>query len=190
MANTFDLITRTEVAGGSTSVLFSTIPQTYDDLFFKFNLNSTYTAGGTINLYMQVNTSSGPYRMKYMAAYGTASGNLETNTFNETTNLGYSSQRLGHMVQTSRSGSANMYSCADMMFCNYRNATGFAKGYIVQSATSNNAVDASGAQLTSAGVGRWNSGDAATSIRFIIEDAAGTTFNAGGSISMYGISRT
>jgi hypothetical protein len=189
MANTFDLITRTDVSGGSTSVLFSSIPQTYDDLFFKFNLNSAYTGGGTINLYMQVNTSAGPYRMKYMAAYSTGSSNLETNTFNEGVNLSYDSIRLGHMVQTSRTGSANMYSCCDLMFCNYRNSSGFAKGFLTQGAVSNNAVDSAGAMLTSAGVGRWNSGSAATSIRFIIEDAS-TTFNAGGSISMYGINRT
>jgi hypothetical protein len=189
MANTYTKISTTPISGVNT-VLLSAIPATFDDLVLKFSLNSSYTGGGACNLQIQFNGSSSGYQSKVFYAYGSASSNFTTETWTTLTQYGYTAGRMGYMINSSTSGSVNLFSSAELYIGNYCNSTGFAKTWLGAMHTAQLDTNNGGSNSSGTSVGRWNSGEAITSIRLVQEDLGSATFNSGSNVTLYGIKRT
>ncbi len=167
MANTFTAIATTNVgSGGTSTITFSSIPQTFNDLVVLMSIRST--SGNTNATQMAVNgdTTSGNYSAIVLENAGGAAGFIPTPQY---------------FVGTFQppNYTANIFSSHKVHIPSYTNAR--RKTWIGESAAENNATtgvaDAFGV--------RWNNTAAITSLTFTLATGNFAEFS---SITLYGIS--
>jgi len=145
------LQTVTVGAGGTSSIDFTNIPQTYTDLVISLSIKDTSTGtSGASYIDLQFNNSTGTYTVKRLlgAASATASNSAQTSNF----------MSIGYMGN-SRASMANAFTTAELYIPNYTN---FNQKTI-------NAVysmpDSSTGSYNGYGAGLWNQVDPITSIK-------------------------
>jgi hypothetical protein len=126
MANTFVKIASAAVgAGGTSSVTFSSIPQTYTDLVLKASARSTRAGLDEDGFTIQLNSSTTGYTYITTIGQGSSIGNLNTT---------YEQTWAGEV--NAGSSTANTFNNLEAYFTNYTGST--AKPYLVDSAQENN----------------------------------------------------
>lgn len=167
MAITHTLIqTITVGAGGTSSIDFSSIPQTYTDLLVLLSARTTQTAVGD-DLYMYFNGVTTNRSDRFV--YGNGSSALSTTV----------GPHVGTM--TSNTATASVFGNAAIYICNYASTT-LTKSISGDSVSENNATQA----FTDLTASLWNSTAAITSIQ--IPTAAGRgVWMQYSSASLYGI---
>lgn len=161
------LIETKTLGTSQTTISFSSIPQTFTDLYLVFSLRVTDTsdAGGSYYT-IAINGGGTSTTTRYMQGNG-ASGSAAAGPLNG----------LAGVAATNAS-TANTF-CTDTLYLpNYRSST--AKSYSVDSASENDATRA----FTTIVAGQWNNTAAITSLAFT--PSVGD-FMAGSTISLYGI---
>jgi hypothetical protein len=158
MPTTYEPIATTTLTTSSSSVLFSSIPQTYTDLVLVTNLIS---ASGGQDLDIRFNGDSAA-NYSWTSLYGTGSVVASTRNSNDTK---FRTDFYGYIETTLREN-------AIIQIQNYSNTTTF-KSAISRANNANTGVDLN--------VGLWRSTAAISSITFVNNLAAGSTLN------LYGI---
>lgn len=149
MAITYIPIASTTVgAGGTASIAFSGIPQTYTDLKLVLSLRVSGSATGGVNCYIAFNGSASNISSVWIIGTGSA-----VNAANRTD--AYTIE-VNSAAQTS-----STFSNGEFYFVNYRNS--FNKGYNLENVVENNATAAN----TNLVGGLWSSTSAITSIELV-----------------------
>jgi hypothetical protein len=180
MANTFTLISSSTVpADGSSSIVFSNIPGTYNDLCLKFSLRGSTTSIVGYNwLGMRFNSSSGEtYTGRLIFASGTS---VNSYSFSDTQfrQFGFDNNSAG-----SPYGTANTFSNGEIYISNYTN-TSYSKTISVDSVAETNASSYNAIGLFG---GLWPSSAAITSISLYDLDVS---FVQNSTASLYGIRKS
>jgi len=130
MPNTFTLIaSSTAGAGGTAAFNFTSIPSTFTDLCIITSLRSERTTGGTDNLRLEINSSSGNFSYIYLEGTGSAA-----TSGSDTTNIvGYLTQDGGTVGWT-----ANTFTSTSIYIPNYAGSNN--KSISVDTVTENSAV--------------------------------------------------
>lgn len=167
MANTYDIIASATVgAGGSSTIDFTSIPQTYTDLVIKIcsrtNENSVYGS-----VYITLNGSTANFSGRALEGTGTAAA-----TFTFTNN------ELG--PGAGATATAGIYGSIDVYIPNYA-GTSNTKNLYSDCNGENNASSIIQKLLSS----RWNVTSAITSITLAAN--TGNTFNQYSTATLYGI---
>jgi hypothetical protein len=164
MANTFIKISTVTVsAGGSSTIDFTSIPQTYTDL--KLILCNRSSNTGTVDgspIYFNSDTTSGNYTYRRVLGDGAS----------------VASATVNGLVLPGSSATANAFANSEIYIPNYTGSNN--KTMSIDSVTETNAVDGY-AGLTA---GRWSGTAAITSIR--IQNVGGT-FVQYSTATLYGI---
>lgn len=165
MPNTFiEIATVTVGAGGATSIDFTSIPQTYDNLMLKLSLRSSTT---TIDTKMEFNGITTGYSRTSLTGSGAAAG------------FGSASDAwVGATVSSAHT--ANAFSSSEIFIPNY--TLNVNKMYSTDSVSENNATTAY--QLLNANL--WSNTNAITSIKFSGLTTA-ITFVQHSTATLYGI---
>lgn len=129
---TYELIASTTLSSPTTTITFSSIPQTYTDLLIRFNIRNDVAGGGTYNVALRINGNSGTNYFT-QRLYGSGSsvsgfiGNSETQT------LAGQSNAAGD--------TANTFTSNEFYLANYKSTAGRFMGTTI-SAGENNSVAA------------------------------------------------
>ena len=168
MATTYTLIASSTPSTGTTSVIFSSIPQTYTDLELRFSARRQNGAniGSGYSIYFNNNTSG------YSSTYIDVTNNIVTSS-----RLSNRSQIDGSYVNDNAS-TANTFSNSTLYIPNYTAST--AKPISLISPTENNGSNAPVQNTASL----WNNTAAITSINI---DIAFSGYVSGSSFYLYGI---
>lgn len=137
------LIEHQELASAAASITFSSIPQTYTDLYLIFSIRQS--SSGVNQALLEFNGSSSNFSFRFLQGSGSAASS-GTNTLN-----------FGGLVQGSASTS-NTFASNSLYIPNYSGST--AKSWSIDAVTENNATEAY--QHLVAGL--WNQTAAITSI--------------------------
>ena len=158
MPSTYEAIATLTTSGGESSVTFSSIPSTYTDLVIVGSINATTP----YEIFMRFNSDTGTnYSVTGLEGNGTAAFSFrETNSIRA--NTGFSNSTNPNPVLINLQ--------------NYSNSTTY-KTYVSRSS----AAPASAIAYT----GLWRNTAAINAITFVLTVAK--TFNAGTTISLYGI---
>jgi hypothetical protein len=114
MPNTHTIISKAVVgSGGASSIIFSSIPATYTDLFIKCSLRSDYAAV-RMNINLTLNAVSSGYTSRYLTG---ASGNPGT-----ASNATGTSQMYGGEIPAA-TATANTFANADIYIPNYTSSS-------------------------------------------------------------------
>jgi len=159
MPTTYEPISSITLGVSSSSVVFSSIPQTYTDLIIVTNLISA--SGGGQDLDIRFNGDSGA-NYSWISLYGTGSVAASTRTNNDTK---YRTDFYGYIETTLRQN-------AIIQIQNYSKTTTY-KTALSRANNANTGVDLN--------VGLWRSTAAISSITFVNNLAASSTLN------LYGI---
>ena len=166
MANTYTLIQSVTVgSGGTASITFAGIPQTYTDLLLVVSGRAT-TDNPTLYVYMNGDTTAGNYSFRLLGGDG-ASASSST------------ASQAWFMRVAPSSATASTFSNGCMYVPNYTDSTSN-QSVSVDSVTENNGTTA----YTAFHAGLWSSTAAITSI---VLDPYGTDFAQYSSASLYGI---
>jgi hypothetical protein len=164
--NTYEAIATQTLVNDTTTVTFSSIPQTYTDLIIVSSAQSTQSGSSINNLRGTFNSDTGGnYSATYLYGDGSAAGSIRE------TNLAI--MPLGNMTQTS----ATYQTLNIIHIMNYSNTTTY-KTVLVRDNSASVQVEAT--------VGLWRNTSAITQISL----ARGTSPNiikAGSTFSLYGI---
>jgi hypothetical protein len=159
MPRTYEPIATQTLGTASSTVTFSSIPQTYTDLIFSCN----YSVNGTYNLFIRVNGDTGNnYGTTGLDGYSTSARSYR-NTSQPWMNLGFSDV-------------ANQRQSAILHFMNYSNST--------TNKTALSRQNSATAYVLLA-VGLWQNTSAITSISF--NTLAAEVFASGSTFTLYGI---
>jgi hypothetical protein len=172
MPDTFiKIATVTVGSGGSATMTFSSIPQTYTDLCLKVSGRSDATGSVWRNYTLSFNGAGYASNMTGRGLYGTGSA--------------AASETLGNAIgqfSTSDSATASTFSNSEIYIPNYTGASN--KSYSADSVTENNAT----AALAYFVAGLWSDTPAITSITLGNESPA--IFKQYTTATLYGISKT
>jgi hypothetical protein len=162
MPNTFELISSNTVGvGGTSSIVFSSIPQTYTDLLVKLSLRGSY-ADVYSSVFISFNGSTANFSTKYIQGNGS--------TVTSSTDTTFIYQGIG-----STSG-ANIFSNAEVYIPNYTLSSN--KSFSVDGVAETN----SSTRYSNLTGGLWANTAAITSITF-----TGTTIQQHSTAYLYGI---
>jgi len=168
MSMTF--IQHTELTSTQASITFSSIPNTFTDLYLVLSFRSTEGFTGS-NAQMSFNGSSSGYSTRLL--YGTGSGAASATG---------GSTIINWSPTTSGGGStANTFGNASIYIPNYTSSN--AKSVSIDAVAENNAT----ASRQDINAGLWNNSAAISSISFTWEQS--TNFAIGSSATLYGITR-
>ena len=166
---TYTPIGTTTLSTASTTVTFSSIPQTYTDLVLVGNFATNVAGAQTIYYYNGVTTGT-PYSTTEI--YGTGS--------NPVTSYRFTSQNQIWFTSGVGSGATLGQTNATIHIMNYANTTTNKTSLHRQNSLSGTYPG------TVAGVGLWRSTSAITSVT-IKGDTGSTTFSPGSTFTLYGI---
>jgi hypothetical protein len=158
------VIQHQELASAQASITFSSIPQTYTDLYLVFSARSNYGAG-TDALQISFNSNTSSYSSRLL--YGTGTSAASTTI----------ARYVGEIVPATYT--ANTFGNLSIYVPNY--TSGSAKSYSADTVTENNATSAF--QVITAGL--WDNTAAITSIAFTT--VSGSNFLQYTSATLYGI---
>lgn len=167
MPVTYDLISSSTISGSSTSsVTFSSIPQTYTDLVVMSSFKKT--SGGAANDYLQFNNDTATTYYSFTIMYG--AGSSYAGAYRRTSNgTPFSGIVIDDVVTTE-------YNANHHHILNYTNATTF-KTVIGSGGPINSAV-----QMVA---GLWRQTAAITTVKVNISD--NNPWVAGSTVSLYGV---
>lgn len=159
MATTFVKIASVTVGSGGTSTIdFSSIPQTYTDLKIVICARSSRNTGTSTNLSLKFNSNTTSYSNRQLFGNGSTVSS-QTNTYTDSGLIG---------VQTQDTDTASVFSSSEVYIPNYTSSN--YKSWSADSVRENNA--ASGGLTLNAGL--WSNTAAITSVSLIMENG---TFN-------------
>ena len=166
MANTYTLIESKTLSSNTASVAFTSIPQTYTDLFFRIAAKSTGTRTAT-GVNFAFNGSSSNFQS--IRLYGNGGGNGV-----------YSAGNFAVAAVGTQSAADGVFSNGDIYISNYTSAN--AKPFSTDNVTENAASDA----IADLVAGLWVQTAAITSVTFTT-DTGGEFFVANSTFYLYGI---
>lgn len=171
MANTVELIETKTLGSNASNVTFTSIPQTYDDLWLKWSTRATSTDGADAwDTIIQFNGAA--TNLTFFSVRGDGSGvnfnNLTDRMLRTTTPTNYV---------------ANGFSNAQLYLPRYSNAS-YNKTFFVDASVENTNTAAPDIFIG----GRWASTAAVTSIALIGNNS--TLFTTNTSVSLYGIKKS
>ncbi len=162
---TMTLIQHQELGSAQTSITFSSIPQTYTDLFVLTSLRDNSGAGGWANALIRPNGLN---------------TNLSTRVlFGWSTNVGSFSDTFIYHEMVGGGSTANVFSNSQIYIPNYTAST--PKSIMVDTSTERNDP----ASINAIVAGLWNSSAAITSLQ--IEAESGRSFVQYSSATLFGI---
>lgn len=167
--------TKTVGAGGVATLEFTSIPQTFTDLYFTFSLRSSQAFASYATLYYQFNGSTSGYSSRDLFVFGTnspASGSYTTGTVG-----GVTYGRMGDGQYPMANITANTFGSMSMYIPNYTGSTN--KSWSIDSSGESNSSSQEQALIA----GLWSNTAAITSVKF----ADSGNFVEGSTISLYGI---
>lgn len=171
MANTVELIETKTLTSNTDNVTFSSIPQTYDDLWLKWSTRATSTDGADAwDTILKFNGSAA--NLTFYSVRGDGSG----------VNFNNLSDRMLRVTVPSN-WVANTFSNAQLYLPRYTN-TSYNKTFFVDAAIENTATG--GADIAIGGV--WASSAAVTSIALVGGNSS--LFATNTSVSLYGIKKS
>ena len=162
------LIETKTLASAAASIEFTSIPQTFTDLYVLHSTRTLRPSESIDALYIRLNGSTANFTSRYIQ--GAGSGTPDSGT--ETRFAGYG---------TGPTATANTFGSGSIYFPNYTSSV--AKSFSVDAVTENNATTA--IQLLVAV--SWNDTSAITSL--LLESATSSNLVAGSTISLYGITK-
>jgi hypothetical protein len=165
---TMQLIESKTLLSAAASIEFTSIPQTFTDLFVVQSCRFSNAVG---DIEMRFNGSTTGYSMRLLFGSGSATGS-DNNT---------SSYLVWSGLASRSTYTANTFGNSSIYIPNYTGST--TKSVSVDSVNENNATQAF--QIISAGL--WTGTNAITSIEFNGLYSAGNNFTIGSTISLYGI---
>lgn len=177
MASTYTLIGTTTIASNTSSVVFSSIPNTYTDL--ELIINGIGISGGT-DWYMRLNNDSGTNYYRQLAAAWRTSGSGTVSSGGGNNGTGSSSGQLGfHQI-----GFGNAYSGSMITkIAGYTNADTYTH-WITQGASGFSQV---GQEIAVVG-GMWTNKTTVSTLSLSADNfGGGSAMGAGSVISLYGI---
>jgi hypothetical protein len=174
MANTFTLIGSTTLGTASSSITFSSIPNTYDDLIIYCSLRNA--GPGDTDLYVRLNGDSAN-NYAFVSLRGSGTPSVSTNNSN-TTNAWQQARAIG------TPDASHAFSCTQIYISGYKSTSFTKAGYINTfmgryGSEGNSIVGFSGQQ--------WNSTSAVTSVAIF---SPTQNLTASSSAYLYGIKRT
>jgi hypothetical protein len=168
MANTYTLIEAKTLGSNTANVNFTSIPQTYTDLYLLISARSTRGTYSDSSCYVKVNSSSTSYTSRLLEASGSAVGSFNGNT-----------TRLHDcIIPADGAATANTFSNISVYLPNYAGSN--YKSSTADSIMETNAATAY-AQLWA---GLWSNTAAITEIN--LSDPLGN-FKTGSTFYLYGI---
>lgn len=168
MATTMRLIGKVVLGSAASSISFTSIPATHDDLLLVCSLRETTTGGTQGYATIDINSSASDGRSLYGLAGSAASAT--TTAAN---------------VRTCTSGStSSTFSSSTVYIPNYRGSTN--KSFSVESVSEDNSANGA---ITWALAGLWSNTAAITSIALTAQSGTSPTFVANSSAFLYGITR-
>jgi hypothetical protein len=172
MANTFKKIqTVTVGAGGSSTIAFTSIPQTYTDLKVVLSVRSDRNSGTQSDFQLRFNSASANYSRRTVQGSGSAA-----------TSISGSAESFGSIgVATQDTDTASVFGSSEVYIPNYTSAN--FKSYSADTVRENNAT--SGYQGLVAGL--WSDTAAITSITFYVESNT-QSFKQYSTATLYGVS--
>jgi len=172
MANTFKKIqTVTVGAGGSSTIEFTSIPQTYTDLKVVLSVRSDRNSGTQSDFQLRFNSASANYSRRTVQGSGSAA-----------TSISGSAESFGSIgVATQDTDTASVFGSSEVYIPNYTSAN--FKSYSADTVRENNAT--SGYQGLVAGL--WSDTAAITSITFYVESNT-QLFKQYSTATLYGVS--
>lgn len=182
MANTYTLITTTELLSASADITFSNIPQTYDDLLFKVSARGAASSPcRAIQVTLNGNTTYSNYTMVMGGA--TDTGAIFADKFTSGTGIPF----YVYGIPAATATSANSFGTHEVYIAKYSN--GFNKKMIVSNggAESNQSNFSGGTRYAAWAGGEFDSPSAITSVKFNPDSGNFATYT---SISLYGIKNT
>ena len=167
MANTYEPIATTTLANTSTSIVFSSIPQTYTDLIVVFTGTNT-TANNAMTLEVDINGDGGNnYSSTQLYENGTGSALGARGSNNNGGNLGLTNK--------------NSMGIATIQFMNYSNSTTY-KTWLSRFGALGGPEPQSGVI-----VGLWRNTAAITQLNFNQPAGQSGVFDVGCTFTLYGI---
>lgn len=167
MANTYTLIQSVTVgSGGTASITFAGIPQTYTDLLIAYSFRTDRPSQEVDNIKISFNGSTTTYTARNLYGNGATAASST-----------YTTQRGG--LAPSSASTASVFSNTEIYVPNYTGSTN--KAFSVTATTENNATTAYCEMVT----GLWSTTSAITSVGFSPQD--GTLILQYSSASLYGI---
>jgi hypothetical protein len=154
-------------AGGSTTIDFTSIPQTYTDLLVKVS-GRKIESGGSVNLQMQFNGSTTNYLQRALFGNGSTATSYSDNT------------ELGLMYVTSAADTANTFGSTEIYIPNYTASTN--KTMSIDSVTENNGT----AVIQTLMAGLWSNSAAINRVYLQVGNGA-STFTQYTTATLYGI---
>jgi hypothetical protein len=171
MANTFKKIqTVTVGSGGSSTIAFTSIPQTYTDLKVVLSVRSDRNSGTQSDFQLRFNSASANYSRKTVQGSGSAA-----------TSISGSAESFGSIgTATQDTDTASVFGSSEVYIPNYTSAN--FKSYSADTVRENNAT--SGYQGLVAGL--WSDTAAITSITFYVESNT-QSFKQYSTATLYGV---
>jgi len=170
---TYELIDSVVLGSDTATVTFSSIPGTFDDLYFQLSIrgsNTSYNSGQTVNVEFRPNGSTSNRSSRVLYAGGTNIGSLT-----------YATGIYLDMTPNSSSWTANTFTSGDLYIPNYAGATNKSMSGITVSENNN-----ASSGKTWAISGLWNDTSAITSFTFV---SSVNSFLTGSSFYRYGITK-
>ena len=171
MANTFILIAKTELSSTNNIIQFTSIPQTYQDLFIYVSARTSGAAENTI--YFPFNGQSPTQNQTARVSYGRGGAGAALATIKD----GWHSIGTSMFNQT-----ANNYAVTKYYLYRYAD-TSYRKTALIIGGNENNSTAIDSAYISSSSQ-TWNQTAAITTINITI---GSDTFTAGSSAYLYGI---
>lgn len=169
MATTMKLIGRQVLSAAASSVTFSDIPATYDDLYLVYSVRSE-RAVTTSDMLISFNSSTSNFSMRELYSDGASAFSLTGASF---------ARYFG--VACGTSATSNTFSTNEAYIPNYAGSTN--KSYSVTGATETNATTA----YIVAVAGLWSNTAAITSIT--LTEVGSFNLGSGSSFFLYGIKK-
>jgi hypothetical protein len=170
MANTFTLIESKTLSSNTSSITFSSVPQTYDDLVLIASAKSTGTRTAT-GVNIQFNSSSSNFSGIRIYGDGSSFGS-------------YSSGNFAMAVVGTQTAANFTFSNSEIYIFNYTSSS--AKPYSVCSVTENNGGDA----LADFTAGLWSDSTAISSITLITDTPGSEYLTSNSTFYLYGIKKS
>lgn len=174
MANTYNLISKTTLSTATATVTFSSIPQTYDDLFLVMSAQTNYTSRGSVRVSFNGYTGNSPVAMALSAA-----GTSPTALYNPGGSGDFYIYPGASDNQNAAPGSSDLY------IPRYTSSSFFIP--ILGNTVVNQNGTSSNNYLTGDGI-LYNYAVAKTSI--LLQLFSGATFSANSNFYLYGIKNT
>ena len=168
---TYELIAKVTLGSNATSILFGSIPSTFDDLLILFSTRAVFAGQSTDDLVMRFNTADSGFSQRVLRG----SGSTVTST-----SLTGAAQIYVSIVPAS-TATANTFSNTEIYIPNYAGATN--KSVSATGVQENNSTTA----YIQATAGLWSSTAAIYQVVFYMN--GGGVFAANSSAYLYGITK-